>query len=198
MKPIKHIVRAGVTFATVGALAVVTTGTAPAAEAVSSNSNYTAEVKLMESIGAPSISEDELLTVFKALEEIPDNVLQSGDTATQSWLENRLGKDLPSNPSGITTYGTVGCVSAIGLALVTNLPVFKVTKIRTALKAAGGATTFVKNFKRAYDAQRNANASFNTAVSRGVKEAAKTAGPEAQQLLIELFNLGNVYSACFE
>ncbi len=90
------------------------------------------------------------------------------------------------------------CASAIGLALVTNLPVFKITKIRAALKAAGGATTFVKNFKRVYEAQRRAKASFSTAFSRGVKQAAKAAAPEAQQLLIEVFNLGNVYSACFE
>lgn len=121
-----------------------------------------------------------------------------GDAETQEWLQNRLGAVIPTQEQPVTTYGVVGCVSAIGLALVTNLPVFKVTKIRTALKAAGGATTFVKNFKRVYDAQRAAKASFKTAVTAGVKDAAKAAGPEAQQFLIELFNLGNIYSACFE
>lgn len=81
---------------------------------------------------------------------------------------------------------------------MTNLPIFKITKVRTALKAAGGATKFAKTFKRVYDAQRRAKVPFKTAVSRAVKRAAKKAGPEAQQTLIELFNLGNVYSACFE
>ncbi|WP_197077795.1 hypothetical protein [Actinobaculum suis] len=147
---------------------------------------------------APVLSEDQLLATFKAIEEIPDSVLQAGDAAAQSWLKARLGDDFHSQPGSVTTFGVVGCVSAIGLAIVTNLPIFKITKIRTALKAAGGATKFVKTFKRVYDAQRKAKVSFKTAVSRAVKRAAKKAGPEAQQTLIELFNLGNVYSACFE
>lgn len=45
---------------------------------------------------------------------------------------------------------------------------------------------------------RSMKASFSTAVSRGVKGVAKATGPEVQQLLIELFNLRNVYSACYE
>lgn len=114
-------------------------------------------------------------------------------------VDPRSGYRPPSRQSGaITTFGVVGCVSAIGLAIVTNLPIFKITKVRTALKAADGATKFVKTFKRVCDAQRRAKVPFKTAVSRAVRRAAKKAGPEAQQTLIELFNLGNVYSACFE
>lgn len=147
---------------------------------------------------APVISEDQLLAVFKAIEEIPDSVLQAGDAAAQSWLKTRLGDGFHSESGGISTFGVVGCVSAIGLAIVTNLPIFKITKIRTALKAAGGVTKFVKTFKRVYDAQRRAKVPFKTAVSRAVRRAAKKAGPKAQRTLIELFNLGIVYDACFE
>ena len=147
---------------------------------------------------APVLSEDQLLAAFKAIEEIPESVLQAGDAVAQSWLKARLGDGFHSESGAITTFGVVGCVSAIGLAIVTNLPIFKITKVRTALKAAGGATKVAKTFKRVYDAQRRAKVPFKTAVSRAVKRAAKKAGPEAQQTLIELFNLGNVYSACFE
>lgn len=198
MKTKRALSRACLAVVTAGALAITATGTASAAEKVSAESVYTAGVEFTSSAAAPAISEAQILAAFKALEEIPDSVLQAGDAATQSWLKSQLGDGSPADLGGVTTLGVVGCVSAIGLAIVTNLPVFKITKIRTALKAAGGATTFVKNFKRVYDAQRKAKASFSTAVSRGVKEAAKAAGPEAQQLLIELFNLGSVYSACFE
>ncbi len=180
-------------------LCLSTAGIAEAAPLKSSSfSSEQVSYIAQDSTPAPVVSEDQLLAAFTAVEEIPDSVLKAGDAAAQSWLKARIGQDVYPGSGTVTTFGVVGCVSAIGLALVTNLPVFKITKIRTALKAAGGATTFVKNFMRIYDAQRKAKASFTAAVSQGVKQAAKAAAPEAQQLLIELFNLGNVYSACFE
>lgn len=163
----------------------------------SSSANHLSH-SMQEPPAAPAVSEDQLMGTFKAVEDIPDSVLKAGDVATQTWLKVRLGERNLINPGGATANGVVGCVSAIGIALVTNLPVFKIAKIRSALKAAGGATTFVKTFKRVYDAQRKAKASFKVAVSQGVKQAAKAAGPEAQGFIIELFNMGVVYDACFE
>lgn len=98
---------------------------------------------VQSSTPAPVVSEVQLMATFKAIEEIPDSVLQAGDGSAQSWIKDRVG-EFYSEPGTVTTFGVVGYVSAIGLALVTNLPVFKITKIRTALKAAGDATTFIK------------------------------------------------------
>ena len=145
---------------------------------------------------APSLSEAELLPIFTAIEEIPDEVLAAGNTSTHRWLEDKLQGD--SRPPEMTTYGVAGCVSAIGIALVTSLPAFKVARIRKALKQAGGATTFVKTFKRVYDEQRSRGVDFANAVQEGVNAGAHMAAPEAKQALLDLFNLGNLYSACFE
>lgn len=61
------------------------------------------------------MSEDQLPAAFKALEEIPDSVLQAGDAAAQSWLKSRLGGGLPTDSGGVTTFGVIGCASAISL-----------------------------------------------------------------------------------
>jgi len=95
--------------------------------------------------------------------------------------------------------GIVGCVSAVGLAIVTNLiPITKIAKIKAAIKAAGGTTTFVKALIPAYKAARAAKKTKIQSIKAAINKAAKKASPEAKRALLDLFNLGNVYSSCFE
>ncbi|MCY9512049.1 hypothetical protein M5W68_00225 [Paenibacillus larvae] len=74
----------------------------------------------------------------------------------------------------------------------------KSPKLKLQIKAAGGATTFVKTLMSAYKAAKNAGKATWDAVKIAVSKAGEKAGPEATRALIELFNVRNVYSACFE
>ncbi|MGL5405869.1 MAG: hypothetical protein ACRDAX_03640 [Propionibacteriaceae bacterium] len=137
---------------------------------------------------------------MQAIKQIPDEILDQGDEATQIWLSSKLGnyKDIFSSPEISPAGEVIGCASAIGLAIVLNFPAFKVLKIKKALQAAGGATTFVKSFMHVYKNARAAGKAWKAAVTEGVQVAARDAGPEAIEALISVFSLGVVYSECFE
>ncbi|MEC1693693.1 hypothetical protein P9E05_19970 [Bacillus mojavensis] len=140
----------------------------------------------------------DLVEVFSAIEALPDSVIAEGDQAVVDWLKEN--SNIPVQQKGeFVTLGVVGCVSAVGLAIVSNLiPIAKVAKIKSAIKAAGGATKFVKALIPAYKAARRMGKSKYNSVKVAVSKAAKKASPEAKRALIDLFNLGSIYSSCFE
>jgi len=140
----------------------------------------------------------ELLEVLLAIEALPDSVIAKGDEAVVKWLEEN--SNIPLQRQGeVVTMGVVGCISAVGTAIITNvIPIAKIAKVKSALKAAGGATKFVKTLIPAYKAAREAGKNKANAVKTAVNKAAKNASPEAKRALLEFFNIGNVYSACFE
>ncbi|MEV2336865.1 hypothetical protein ABNB63_17820 [Paenibacillus larvae] len=136
--------------------------------------------------------------MFFLLESLPDSVIAEGDNAIVDWLNKNSNMHV-GQQGDFATFGLIGCVSAIGTALFTNLiPFAKIAKIKAAIKAAGGATTFVKTLMSAYKAAKNAGKATWDAVKIAVSKAGEKAGPEATRALIKLFNVGNVYSACFE
>lgn len=142
--------------------------------------------------------EQELIEIFSAIESIPDDVLEKGDSAIADWL--RENTDVEFQEQGdVVTFGIVGCASAVGTAILTNaIPFTKLAKVKSAIKSAGGATTFVKSLVPAYKSARKAGSSKSAAVKKAVNKAASNAGPETKRALLDLFNLGNVYSSCFE
>ena len=147
-------------------------------------------------------SENQMVKVFEAVENIPEEVVNQGEEATISWLESYTGEEIviPNQPQeGVQTYGIVGCSSAIGLALVGNLfAPAKLTKIKTVIKGAGGAKTFAMTLNTTYKAGIKRGLSKSEAIQNGVKAASKNAGPEVQEALLDFFYVGTVYSACFE
>ncbi|MGG5179657.1 hypothetical protein ACQYAC_10050 [Bacillus sp. MM09(2025)] len=140
----------------------------------------------------------ELLEVLLAIEALPDSVIAEGDGAVVKWLQENSNIPVQRH-SEIVTLGVVGCISAVGTAIITNvIPIAKIAKVKSAIKAAGGATKFVKTLIPAYKAARQSGKSKRNAVKIAVNKAAKKASPEAKRALLEFFNIGNVYSACFE
>lgn len=142
------------------------------------------------------IQEAELLKVFQAIESIPDEVIEQGEEATTQWLQKNT--DLVLQDGEIQIQGVVGCVSAVGTAILTNvIPWAKLAKVKDAIKAAGGATTFVKTLIPAYKEARKKNSKAQS-VKIAVNKAGAKAGPEVRRALLDFFNVGNVYSSCFE
>lgn len=79
------------------------------------------------------------------MENIPDSVLAKGDKATNDYIQKEN--------SNLMTFehGAVGCASAIGLAITSNVfSAAKIVKVKDVLKAAGGAKTFAQKLVPAY------------------------------------------------
>ncbi|UYO35237.1 hypothetical protein NF868_14480 [Bacillus zhangzhouensis] len=139
--------------------------------------------------------DEELQEVLLAIEALPDSVIAKGDESVVKWLIENSNIPLQRH-SEVVTMGVVGCISTVGTAIITNvIPIAKIAKVKSAIKAAGGAT---KTLIPAYKAARQAGESKWNAVKAAVNKAAKNASPEAKRALLEFFNIGNVYSACFE
>lgn len=114
-----------------------------------------------------TIIDEETVNVLSAIENMPDNIIYSGREERKKWIEEYTGLDLPSEQSKSITYtvqaqaswGKVAtCAGALGTAAVINLTPDKIVKLKSALKAAGGAKTFVTKCSSAYKTFRNAGA----------------------------------------
>lgn len=151
-------------------------------------------------------SEKEITDLFVAIENIPDEVLAQGDVATNQWLAKELygnqsdNYDPNSEDPFIIQKGTIGCVSAIGIAIASNVfSAAKIAKVKDVLKAAGGARTFVTKLLPAYKyARETKKLGKMDSVKYAVKKAASKASPEVLAAAIGFFSVGEVYSACFE
>ncbi|WP_025026065.1 hypothetical protein [Caldalkalibacillus mannanilyticus] len=153
------------------------------------------------SLYAHELDYEMLEDIFKAIENIPDDLIEAEDTkAITEWINNNTTDALEVSDEGvIVTFGVVGCASAVGVAILTNvIPIAKLAKVKDALKAAGGATTFVRALLTNYDLYRSAGYAKKTAIQRAINKAASEAGPEIRRALLDFFNVGSVYSACFE
>ncbi|HDZ8713637.1 hypothetical protein [Staphylococcus hyicus] len=145
-------------------------------------------------------SEKDLTKVFDAIEKIPPEVVNKGEGATKSWLENYYGKPIYIPKERIIQpRGIVGCASAIGAALASNIfAPAKILKIKHAIKAGGGAKTFAKTLVDSYKKYRKRGVKKSDAVKRAVRYAGRKSGPEIQNALLGFFGLGAIYGTCFE
>ncbi|WP_240463665.1 hypothetical protein [Paenibacillus apiarius] len=133
--------------------------------------------------------------VLSAIERMPDSVINSGPDAIIEWLNKNT--DLQISEFG--TSGVVGCVSAVGLALASLIfAPAKITKIKDAIKAAGGTVKFVNKVLETYKVAKGMGIGTMEAIKMGLQDAAKTAGKEVITALMGIFGVGSVYSSCFE
>lgn len=159
------------------------------------------------SANAEELSEDEyaMIEMLSAIENMPDEVIAQGSEAIEEYLNQEVDFPIksaaPIKNSGLSTRSMnplelAGCASAIGGALITNLTPAKVLKAKSAIKAVGGATTFVKRLKPYYTMSREDGMSKSKAMRQAVSMAAQDAGPETRKALSELFAIGAVLGAC--
>lgn len=105
-----------------------------------------------------------------------------------------LKSTAPSNKSTVRTLDWGACISAVGVAVVSNaIPWTKILKVKKAAKAVGGMTKMITT---AYQHQRNLGLSRTNALKKAVSISARTFPEDVQQALIEFFSLGGL-SACF-
>ncbi|MBT1018079.1 hypothetical protein KJY77_02850 [Canibacter sp. lx-72] len=132
-------------------------------------------------------NETELARAMQFIENIPDDVLLSGDQqALLEWYD-----DLPT-----TRVNWLACGSAIGYAIITNFTPAKILKVKSAIKAVGGAIPFVKTAWNIYKKARAAKMSKSAALKQAINGGAKAAGSDVKKALLELFGITAVMAAC--
>ncbi|KKE79932.1 hypothetical protein WH51_04810 [Bacilli bacterium VT-13-104] len=152
---------------------------------------------------------EQLEELLFAIENIPDEVIDSGDDLIiMNWIKDNVeNATLKSNfeiainkyqnKEEITTYGAVGCAGALLAALGSNLfAPLKITKIKSAIKAAGGATKFVKKAKSLYDSYRKAGYKKTLAFNKAIDGAAGKASTEVKDAIKDFFGITGLLAAC--
>ncbi|KAI5802954.1 hypothetical protein EDC01DRAFT_645391 [Geopyxis carbonaria] len=93
-----------------------------------------------------------LENAFSILTAIPDTVLESGDAATQAWLDaNKAALEPPSaDADGTRTLGVGGCIWAITKVIVEGLlPAAKILRVKRIVQQLGGIRKAVQALLRA-------------------------------------------------
>ncbi|GAB6170077.1 hypothetical protein JCM1393_25370 [Clostridium carnis] len=133
--------------------------------------------------------------VLLLIENMPDDIIESGAYSVNKYFAENGRPDLTVSDTVRSKRGVVGCVSAIGIAVLVNFTPAKLAKVKSVLKAVGGATKFVNKTVGLYNKFKAAKGKL-AAAKAAVSGAA--AGVSGRDILLELFSLGGVYSACFE
>ncbi|MED3469337.1 hypothetical protein P4485_26465 [Bacillus thuringiensis] len=150
---------------------------------------------------------NEIETALSAIENIPNDVLNQGDKEIIEWfkaetglavyIENDILKFKDSSKLQMYGFNTAGCISAIGIALVTNgIPLTKITKVKSALNALGGTANAVKKIKTYYDKYRFNGFSRNDSFKKALNSASSGLAKDLQSSLLDFFNLTNVVANC--
>lgn len=156
--------------------------------------NYSYEDEKLFDDGTLILGNEEF-EVLSAIENIPDEVIASGSERINQYFHEKGITRIRVSDKIRQKRGTVGCISAVGIALVVNLTPAKIAKAKSALKALGGAANFVYKTVGLYNKFKATRAKL-AAAQAAVSAAAANVG--GREILLELFSLGSVYSECFE
>ncbi|CAM4467669.1 hypothetical protein [Paenibacillus tarimensis] len=136
----------------------------------------------------------QLESALAIIEQIPDYILAQGDSATREWLKKHFGYQGSIQPEGF-----FGCVGAIGTALLgIAFPAAKITKIKDAIKAAGGVNKVVTVIRDSYKTARSLGIGKSEAIKIAVQDAFRTASSETFSLLLSFFGISSIIGECFE
>lgn len=208
MKLVTRFLRTGIALVTAGALAMVSAGTASAAENVATNSASAVTKGLLEPTESHlfgdyayqiediyysgELDEDELVMAFELIESIPDSALIDEQTFEQ-WKSETF------NVVGAPRASIGACAWGITKALAANIFVFsKIAKLKTVVKAAGGARAVARTAINAYKVARyQKKLSRSQAIAAASEAVAVNGGEQALSLLLEFFSIDGVVSGCF-
>lgn len=134
------------------------------------------------------IDEPGLHEAAEYIESIPDSALES-DEAYEKWK-----KDHPV----LIPRGPVACAAAATIALGSTLFVgAKVLKIKSAIKAAGGAKKFADLLITGFKVAKAEGKSNSAALEFAAKEAAQTGGKDVVVAILDLISVKDVATDCF-
>ncbi|MFF2878536.1 hypothetical protein ACFVR2_19670 [Gottfriedia sp. NPDC057991] len=153
----------------------------------------------------------------KAIEQIPDEVVSQGTDEIINWfklnidntniLEDLNNPEIVNNPIfidedsefSIQPYGVLGCISAVTVALIgLAWAPSKILKVKSAIKALGGTSKFVKTAINYYKNYRKLGYTKTYAWERAVKGASATTAPELKSALLQFFGVTAIVSVCVE
>ncbi|MFI3605831.1 hypothetical protein [Vagococcus fluvialis] len=122
------------------------------------------------------VSESEIESLLSTIENIPDNILESGSTSeANDYLE-------PFSNNVISPMGAWECSLAIaGLVVTTAVPIAKLAKIKKLVKSLGGGVKAAKII-------------FGASLA---SEKWSALGGAAKDLVLELAGITSVKKACF-
>lgn len=133
--------------------------------------------------------------ILNAIENIPDEIIASGSDSINKYFKEKKISEIKVSDKVRKKRGIVGCISAVGIAVVVNFTPAKIAKVKSVLKAVGGAAKFVKKTVGLYNKFKATKAKL-AAAKAAVSVAAQNIS--GREILLELFSLGSVYSECFE
>jgi hypothetical protein len=143
------------------------------------------------------LNEEALAEALSLIEEIPDSVAAQGEEAARQWLERRLQAD--AQDGAIEPQGVLGCARAIIVAILSNA--VPVLKIRTAIRAFGGArnlASFIgRTFKRFRRLGNNAGTSAKKTARAVAKRVFAVTGEKVLGAVLALLGLEGVKNECF-
>lgn len=127
-------------------------------------------------------------TAFAGLEEalqivseIPDEVLQQGQAATEQWLQARLGDTAAEGRVQPMKFDAGGCARGILLAVGSNLlAIGKIYKVKKAIDKLGGIKKVVKKIQ---DKKKRGKKSFKKAIMEVFEESGTGIGAIAAEIL---------------
>lgn len=182
---LRQLAKAATACACTIALSFTTVGVASASEHPTCATHNVLQVSRYAAL--QEVTENQLIEVFSAIESIPDEVLAKNDSqALRSWYSS-LRQD---------RVNWFTCGSAIGFAIISNFTPARIVKIKSAIKTVGGAVTFAKTVYSVYKNARSKGLTARTALNAAVTQAAKAAGPDVREALLDLFGIGAVMGAC--
>lgn len=146
----------------------------------------------------------ELQTVLSAIEHIPDAVVAQGEEKTIEWLTQHTGMrvivkegNLQFLPKLLPSFNIPGCISAIGLAILTvGFPFTKILKVKKAIDALGGTVKFVKAFSQSYQLYKSYGYSTTTAVQKAIRSIGGSLKSDLYYALLDFFNINNILGNC--
>ncbi|MED1738175.1 hypothetical protein P4U97_01320 [Bacillus swezeyi] len=143
---------------------------------------------------------------LSAIENIPESVVNQGSEAILDWFKNNIedpallaeiNAAIEKSDKPFHTEGVWGCISSVGVALVTLAwAPAKLLKIKKALKALGGVGTFVRKSISYFNYYKKKYRSKSTAWKKAISKAAKKASPDIQKALLGFFGVTAIYDAC--
>ncbi|BBW96472.1 hypothetical protein ACPVTF_07980 [Geobacillus icigianus] len=150
---------------------------------------------------------DDYEQALSIIEQIPESVVLEGTDAIINWYKENIDDPAvlaaiqyqynQTNQGEFKIQGVVGCVSAVGVALVTLAwAPSKILKVKEALKALGGTAKFVSTAINYYKNYRKLKYPRTIAWERAVNAAAVNVAPSLKEALLGFFGIASIVDAC--
>ncbi|MEH6890918.1 hypothetical protein V7024_14555 [Bacillus sp. JJ864] len=177
--------------------------------AAETNNAKNAKVEKQQAMDNEMFNQSE--TILKAIENIPNSVVEQGPQKTAKWLQDKTGYYVsvddkenlvftevsPTKSTNKYSFNTSACIGAVGIALVSNgIPFTKILKVKSALKALGGTANAVSKVKKAYDSYRYNGFSRNDSLKKALNSVSGGLASDVKGALLDFFNLTNVVANC--